>query len=1719
MGLKRKVRNVLKSGVLMLLCMSMICSNTIVYATESTTESETQASSDSSTTGSTGSTESGSSSSGASNTAYSSDGTAMGRAKVFIRKAAGKNVVSDTEEMANMTKEDLRFLGVYISNFFVPFGTEFGVNTKMNEKNQSDIVAALKSNLNFDETTAKSLADTLIGLTRSNNSELVFCVSNEYQKELVPLDDVVLNQYTFTQAMSGHLPDMMLDELPEDATDFYTWALQNKDGNKETEKETEKEEEDDIIPKKTKWNMEQNIRIIAPLDGYISAFISVGLKQEDDVLVKDDVGNKKSYNWGYLAFKDGSSYTPVFDFRLYEEDGLSACQFAYLKCLESVKFEKGYGMNIFDFSNSELGDGDDYEKVSELFTSDDDWYKMSCFGSRLRVDCFGNIIIMGANHQFVAIPACVNPYTWVAVDEKGSDDPDHPGGSVYNMINMMSMAYQDGKKLFTSSKSGAEARIKSGKGATKALAGRVESSSYDLRDHRGSDTTNLGLGGGLLKFFNTDASKALRKAMNGANANNDYCISAPWGSSVINQKSVSVDLPAIEGGTFSYTKKKNINFFDSMVFIDNLGAYHFDKSNSDIDLDKWEAFNVEHYIGTKEKTLAKLGSGLGSGFDSVLSKVEDGAMSTIASSDNNKAGVVSIFVSYIYAGLYDDDSKEKTIGKLGYKMNVSIFPEIANDPIGSDGSLGDDIMSTSIKQWLYYLLHPTSGYNYVTQLISNKLRAFMVNWHNDMLGTKGVGVITGTTKYRGTSGYVTTPDLSEMEWTSNLISFWESGIPFIAILTLVVFAFVYLAGILSLQRCIIGVIVFCIGLLIPVPLINGVVGVSNRVVSNLYGEKFTYWAMVQHETYSDAIDEAATGDSYGNYLRTIYSQNNAINVNQGSESVKLKWQAPKKMVSLMLSENDNKTLSGFRKSFITGAINNAYSAEAYLDDDSCYLYRSYLDISNFSRYIYRGIRTEVRKSRNGIGSKGSVGSNLDPTLRDNLMNYSTTQSADKSKGYTNGSMDSSTDNGIRVSVPVSSRIYNDALAGIKKIGSMGIDDYVGINQDYFNFSIPMFNKKDSDGDDGFSLEKSMLSSAKSEEFKKDVKKKKYSEADLTGLAAYGLYSESVFYYFSWYLYDCGLDYEAGSLGYKDLLLGGDNASFFYNTKGNGELKDIMDMRSLFTYIIPYLHAGNKVVKKFDNTYGIKYYPGVTTEEGHADEFKNDEELRQKYWHNLNISRLYEIYTPWVDLMYDCGYAEPETIKVLGENVKIKDPLDPASYPSDRPMIFSRSEMVDAGLREGDLTKVEKLILKCNDDYQESLFELLNYYTFNDVVLDTAAAMNCAFVFNKNFSESKILGNNVEIYPQTFEISDFSYDAFLRFILSNSTGESMLNGDDFYMNIAQSSSLTASIVMIVLDIASVYVLPGVKIFFLVLVFLSAILVILVSILHVDEEQKFIPRMITGVVSPMIKYFLITMGMSYLISLFMGVGNDSVTHTNTSTIQLGDPVMVMIAMLLIDIIVIILYYRTIKAVWASVKRMGKLVGGVGSGCLAAVGGIVTGSYFVNKLSKSGGFASSSSGGGNSGSGETSGGASNDRASRRGNTKLDDTGSAMGNDAEYGDDRQYETYTDPTVSNASRGDYDEEYAKKRKFDIEEKTKAGLERARQRNRDNRRADRVADRAAERASDRAVEQYIRKQEKYEKDEERRKKKEEATARKREDRKRDNSNKSNAKLDRHEPEA
>lgn len=1455
------------------------------------------------------------------------------RISAFINMASGKQSTNIDINKLSLSEKDLQFLGVYISNFFVPFGTELGSNEDVTSMNKEDIKTALQTNLNFSDAMADSLTESLLGLSRASVQELSLYVSEEYQGELVEVKNMPLNYYTALSALLGGL-DKIVDKY----------------------------------------------------------------KDKDDVLKGIKSGK---YKYGYFAYSKGGTPTPVFDFKINMSE-ITPSTAAFIKALESVDIEAGYGFNFFDFTKKEMGttEGDYKDKIDNF--SDTQIYQMSIYGTRLSVDCFGNIILMGGNHQFIMIPGAMNPYTWVQVDKEGKEVGKGLGGTAYNLANIPSMALQDNKgtgeddnKLFSGIKDNKDG-TKSGTLETKIISKRLKKvasdasdGEYALRKVRGSNDASLN--SGILDWVGVgsdyrEMAKKAEQGFIGANPNAKNYFGIKDGLFSIDTKYVDVYGKPVTGGQI--TENRGVNFIDTFVYTDNLGAAHFDDGGQSIE---FSAFNPASYTDNSatlsglKKTMSEWGKSKDNGFTNTYNSIENGDI--IIPKSISKEAMVGLYVTYAWSSLYDESSveaKKMTIGSLGYKMNKTNLPEIPDKPLELSSEAKSDIMLTSIRDWTYYLLHPTEGLRYFTTWLKNKLNAFLVGWHEDMVGTNGTGSINGTTNYRGTSGYVTTPELSDIPWTDSLMGLYKNAVPFLLVGMILIMLGAFIVGILSFQKAVIGFLIFCMTAQLPIALINGVVGTSNRFSSNLYGEKFTYWSLVQHESYADAIDEAANGDSYSNYLKTLYEKNAQATGNQGQESIMLKWQAPKKMSSLMLTSKDKSALNGFDSSkLLGGLINSTYSGESYLDDkDSVYLYRSYIDIANFSRYIHRGLSGSNPKQPVNMNLTNDIKSTWNEGLKKSIVDYEKVYEADRSLGYANKNKDGSTsgmgDSILRVRLPLSSGIVSEAYGKTGNLKDMSLDDYVGINQDAFNFSIPMFNVGSLD----------YFSELKTDNFNPE----KYTREDFSGLAAYGLMSENPFYYFSWYLYESGLAEETSSnTGYKNLLLGDDNSGFFYNTKGNGELKDFMDMRSLFTYIIPYLKQGNDLVKEWDDTYGIFIHEGVPTEEGHQNdaEIKNNPELRQKYWHNLNVSRLYNIYTPWVDVMYDCSYAKPEKISFLGESYMVQDPINPASYPKERPMIFSKSEMVDYGLKENQLTKVERLILKAQEGMQERMFNLLNYYNFSDVVLNTAAAMNCAFEFNTTFSENSLFGNNKNIYPQAFELNNFSYDAFLRFIIANSTGDSMLvDGDgSFYKGVVEKSSTTTIIVMIILDIISIYVLPALKIFFIMGMFVLSILIILMSAFRVDPEYRFVKRLGKSFVTPMFKFLAINCCMAFVLSLFMGEGNSAVTGASKASISLGDPVMVMLAMVLLNGIVLYLFCKLLYGVWKDIKSAGKMVGNFLAGVAGSVGGLALATAVGNSVRKirskfSGNSDSGGSAGGNSGGSSSSEGVS-PRAKKRANS----------------------------------------------------------------------------------------------------------------------------------------
>lgn len=1486
------------------------------------------------------------------------------RMSTYINLAAGKQVSSLNLTDLDLSQQDMRFLGVYISNFFVPFVTELGESDKESTvtQNKENIKKALQTNIKFSDELADSLTETLLGLSRASVQELVLCVSKEYQEDIVLLSggdaEIPLNAYTATACMFGGLKSLV--------------------------------------------NEYSNINVSSTI-------------HDSDKDIRNDVMKGVSdgdYQWGYFAYQVGDKYFPVFDFHISGKKA-TASSAAFMKCLEASDIKLGYGFSFFDFNADEASSKGEFETVGSSF-SESQKYKMSIYGTNVAVDCFGNILFLGGNHQFVAVPGCMNPYTWIEVNDDGEDVGKGIGGSVYNLINIQSMSLLESdsdNKLFYKYDDKYYERVyykdrvdaEGNKVPKKLIKGNVETkviretlsdvkkdkTSYKLRISRGSDKNDFTTGfvDSLKSFFGSPTSfvevaMSAQAGFKKANPKAYNYFNAPVG---INTSTSHITLPGKElpetrfykntkdSETGKVTGSSKIYVYDSFVYIDSLGDAHFNDDKGE--LVDFSTFNVIPYKdASKVKTsMASWSKSDKNGFTNIYKNLKDGSM-VIPSSTVCKEAMIGIYVTYAYASLFESVTDTKMgPAAIGYRINSDSLPNIPDEPIDLSSSISDKVIEDAIRDWTYYLLHPTEGLDYFRVWANNKISSLLLGWHDDMVGTNGTASVNGTTKYRGFSGYVTTPELHDVPWVSSMLNTFNNLLPFLLVIMMLFMLVAYIVGVLSLQKAVIGFIIFAICISLPVPAINATVGTANRFSSSLYGEKFTYWALVQHESYSSEIDKAAESGDYSNYLRTLYANNSAISGNQGGESVMLKWQAPKKMASLMLTKEDKKALGG-TSSLLTGLINSTYSGESYLDDpDSVYLYRSYIDIANFSRYIHRGLVKGIQGSQPVVANANKEG--WSKGLKDAVgsMNgkANTAYEADRSSGYANYNKGGSKDLGkkiLRVTVPLNSKLVNEQLKEKGSVKDLDYGEYVGINQDAFQFAIPMFNVKTLNFQDQLKT--------------KNFDAKSYSEEDFTSLASFGLMSESVFYYFSWYLYETGLEEETYvTSGYKHLLLGEDNAGFFYNTKGNGELKDFMDMKSLFTYIIPYLKECNELVWEWDDVYGIKLYEGVPTEEGHANDasIKNNPELKQKYWHNLNVARLYNMYTPWVDVMYDCSYAKAETIKHMGEKYLIEDPINPASYPADegRPMVFSRSEMHDYGLEEKDLTKVERLILKCEDGMQERMFNLLNYHTFNDVVLNTASAINCAFEFNETFSENSLMGANHNIYPQSFELNDFSYDAFLRFILSNSTGDSMVvdEGESFYQNMVNNSSLTSVIVMLILDIIAMYIVPGCKLFFIVGIFVLAILMILMSALRVDTEQKFIKKLISSFVKPILQFLAVTCGMALIVSWFMGEGNNAVTGSMQTSIALGEPVSVMLLMIVLNCAVVYLYVKILMGIWKDIKNSGAIVGNFMGGVIGSLGGVVSKSL-ASATSKGVSMAT----GGASGSKGAKGGSPEGKASPR-------------------------------------------------------------------------------------------------------------------------------------------
>ena len=69
---------------------------------------------------------------------------------------------------------------------------------------------------------------------------------------------------------------------------------------------------------------------------------------------------------------------------------------------------------------------------------------------------------------------------------------------------------------------------------------------------------------------------------------------------------------------------------------------------------------------------------------------------------------------------------------------------------------------------------------------------------------------------------------------------------------------------------------------------------------------------------------------------------------------------------------------------------------------------------------------------------------------------------------------------------------------------------------------------------------------------------------------------------------------------------------------------------------------------------------------------------------------------------------------------------------------------------------------------------------------------------------------------------------------------------------------------------------------------------------------------SLVFPLLKFGAVSIGLAWIVSLFMSDGNTAITNRGGLTISLGDPAMVVLVMIIVNIVALILYYKYVRLV---------------------------------------------------------------------------------------------------------------------------------------------------------------------------------------------------------------
>lgn len=964
-----------------------------------------------------------------------------------------------------------------------------------------------------------------------------------------------------------------------------------------------------------------------------------------------------------------------------------------------------------------------------------------------------------------------------------------------------------------------------------------------------------------------------------------------------------------------------------------------------------------------------------------------------AGDDTNWPGIFwGYMVSMLEMEAMTKEDDEGNIKIDAADFNTKYLPSLPNglvtggsiDLSGIDGntgvSKGEDVtmleMQKDLIRKIYGILSDDQN-AYRDSWLKATIDGFVLSVHRTITGSwmgesSTISAGAGGNTYGSIVGYVNTPSLYELPFTAWIMTNYMQIYIIAMLLIIVVLVLMVMLNMRTGQQGIMIFVIMVIALLAPNIVVENTINMGNKVTDRIYSEKFDFWALTQHEQSTRRLSGAGSDETLEYILQRTAEKTNEMY--SGDPGVRVKWMAPKKtgvFDNIFTSKHVGDNLAVNLNIFKWLVSSFVYEQEFATNDPfATYLYRPYnaiaRDAQEYYKYSKETIQDSTAVKRQGTAThsndKGDVrqqGGTYHSILMDIL---------DKSHMYKDG-------------------IYNDYFYGSTVWSDKGLLKKDNIFKIYWS----------ADKYEDVTVRMGQYPTTLTEEQRsvslwglgsKDVTEvifKNGSEAEpgmagiqnvlppaineTTDMHLVGFYkhTESPFYYFYTTMkarYGEGRSFK-NSLLNVDIYKTRETGAKTVIGRQDGLIRDFLDLEGMFTNVIPYMSVSNSYVYDWTRVNGTEvpaFDFGSSGGVGSViDGFAfGDTGKQQAYEDDMNtefnrmtvlkadMERVWNMYAPWVDQLNSLGVYNQKA-KAGGKTIRIGNALNPSHYyKAGRPMVFSEADMRAKGYNIKDLTDIEMRIQRVQETTYRDMQYLVNYYDLDDEVLLTAAAMYATFNFNREFSQTRFFGDSVMLYPQNFEMKNFNYDAFMRLILLNSTGETIFSSKDLYERVLAKTSIITGILLIVVDILAVIVIPTMKlIILLMLLFLGIMLCITCAI---SPPEKLINVVGSSLIMPSLLFMGTNITFAFLVSLLVGNGLTAYVGDKGVSVATNDPTVTIALLILVSVLYIMALFKIIKVLIANYRAHG--LTGVIAGLGIIGGAMATGtSKIKGKLQKGG------------------------------------------------------------------------------------------------------------------------------------------------------------------------